>query len=79
MSKSVLPKKLNKEPLVDAIFELRFDECIALLDDLHTIRLDSFEGIQERNKILTLNQIGFYIFLFKLSVHFCRFHEEVDR
>ncbi|MFN7097014.1 MAG: hypothetical protein ACK4PR_05610 [Gammaproteobacteria bacterium] len=55
------------------------DEYIALLDDLHTIRLDQFDAIKEKTKILTLSQIGFYIFIFKLSVHFCRLHESVDR
>ncbi|NNM60411.1 MAG: hypothetical protein HKM04_11445 [Legionellales bacterium] len=55
------------------------EEHIALLDDLHTIKLDSFEKVKERQKLLTLSQIGFYVFLFKLSVHFCRFHEGIDR
>lgn len=52
---------------------------MALLDDLHTMNLKKFEDISERKKILTLSQIGFYIFLFKISVHFCRFHEAIER
>lgn len=55
------------------------DEYIALLDDLHTIPAHAFTASQDRPKLFTLSMIGFYLFLFKLSVHFCRFHEEVVR
>lgn len=54
-------------------------EYVALLDDLHTVPAKAFEGAEERKKLFTLNMVGFYLFLFKLSVHFCRFHEEVAR
>jgi hypothetical protein len=52
---------------------------IALLDDLHTVPLDYFTKKAERTKLFTLGMTGFYLFLFKLSVHFCRFHENVAR
>lgn len=55
------------------------DEYIALLDDLHTIPAYAFTTGQDHPKLFTLSMVGFYLFLFKLSVHFCRFHEEVDR
>lgn len=55
------------------------DDYIALLDDLHTIPAHAFTTGQDRPKLFTLSMIGFYLFLFKLSVHFCRFHEEVVR
>jgi len=49
---------------------------IALLSDLYTIPLSSLnKGV----KLFTLSQVGFYLFLFKLSVHFCRFHENINR
>jgi hypothetical protein len=54
-------------------------EHIALLDDLHTVPLGYFSGKEERSKLFTLGMTGFYLFLFKLSVHFCRFHESVPR
>lgn len=55
------------------------DEYVALLDDIHTIPARSFNMIDERKKLFTLSLVGFYLFLLKLSVHFCRFHEEVAR
>lgn len=55
------------------------DEYVALLDDLHTVPVQAFECVAERKKLFTLGQVGFYLFLLKLSVHFCRFHEEVTR
>lgn len=54
------------------------DEYIALLDDIHTIPLSKFNS-KDQKKLFTLSQVGFYIFIFKLSVHFCRFHENVNR
>lgn len=59
-------------------FELD-DEYVALLDDVHTIPARAFDLIEERKKLFTLSLVGFYLFLLKLSVHFCRFHEEVAR
>lgn len=55
------------------------EEYVALLDDLHTVPAHAFEQVAERKKLFTLSLVGFYLFLFKLSVHFCRFHEEVAR
>lgn len=55
------------------------EDCIALLDDLHTVPLVRFNKSEDRKKLFTLGTVGFYLFLFKLSVHFCRFHENVQR
>lgn len=55
------------------------DEYVALLDDLHTVPFNAFDSKADRRKLFTLDQVGFYLFLLKLSVHFCRFHEEVPR
>lgn len=54
------------------------DEFIAYLDDIHNIPLSTVNSIQPP-KIFTLSQIGFYLFSIKLSVHFCRFHENILR
>ncbi len=51
-------------------------DYVALLDDLHSIPLMSCSDGQ---KLFTLSMAGFYLFIFQLSVHFCRFHEMVDR
>ncbi|MHB1074609.1 hypothetical protein [Thiobacillus sp.] len=55
------------------------DDYVALLDDLHTVPFNAFGSKADRQKLFTLDQVGFYLFLLKLSVHFCRFHEEVSR
>lgn len=52
---------------------------IAVLDDLHTLPVQHFCKKTDREKQFTLSQAGFYLFLFKLSIHFCRFHENVFR
>lgn len=52
------------------------EDHIALLDDIHNLPAQFFAATPDRNKQFTLSFEGFYIFLFKLSIHFCRFHEE---
>ncbi|MEQ4450957.1 hypothetical protein ABNT06_05910 [Kosakonia sacchari] len=55
-------------------------ESIIFLDDMHQIPTEELrKSLEEEEKILTLSQVGFYILLFKLSIHFCRFHENVAR
>jgi hypothetical protein len=54
-------------------------DYIAVLDDLHTVPAVCFYRKPDREKLFTLSQTGFYLFLFKLSIHFCRFHEKVFR
>ncbi|HUX54727.1 MAG TPA: hypothetical protein VMV56_09955 [Williamwhitmania sp.] len=55
------------------------DDYIALLGDVHTVPKQIFEAREDRQKLFTLSQVGFYLFVLKLSVHFCRFHEGVAR
>jgi hypothetical protein len=55
------------------------DEHIIFLDDIYSLPSDSFQANTGKSKLFTLSMIGFYLFIFKLSIHFCRFHEEVDR
>lgn len=55
---------------------------IAVLDDLHSLPLTTFEQGRAAKmvvKLFTLSQMGFYLFLVKLSIHFCRFQEGVAR
>jgi len=54
-------------------------EHIAVLDDLHTLPAHYFNKKNDKKKEFTLSQAGFYLFLLKLSIHFCRFHENVLR
>jgi hypothetical protein len=54
------------------------DESIILLDDIHAHPLQDFLGRTPRS-LFTLNQYAFYILLLKLSIHFSRFREGIDR
>ncbi|MFC4669074.1 hypothetical protein ACFO5X_10955 [Seohaeicola nanhaiensis] len=53
------------------------EEYVALLDDLHSMPVEAHR--QAAEKVFTLSMAGFYLFVFKLSVHFCRLQENVDR
>lgn len=55
-----------------------FDESIVQLDMLYTLPVSAFKESSTGN-IFTLSMFGFYLFIFKLSVHFCRFHEQIER
>src|SRR5258706_5617636 len=55
------------------------EDHIALLDDLHNVPLKMFEGSEVRSKLFTLSQVGFYLLVFKISIHFCRFSENLSR
>ena len=73
-----------KEQKVTSIFFLPSggglqEDHIALLDQIYTMPAKVFELETAKSKLFTLSLIGFYLFVFKLSVHFCRFHENVTR
>lgn len=53
------------------------EDHVVLLDDLHSMPVEVHPKAAE--KLFTLSMAGFYLFIFKLSVHFCRLHEDVDR
>ena len=55
------------------------EDCIALLDQIQSIPLSHFKDDAEVSRLASLSDIGFYLFMFKLSFHFCRFHEDIDR
>lgn len=55
------------------------DEYAVWFNDIHSMPMQTFIESESREKTFTLNMTGFYLFLFKLSIHFCRFHENVDR
>ncbi len=52
------------------------EEYVALLSDLHSMPATAHK---QDEKLFTLSMAGFYLFIFKLSVHFCRLHEKVVR
>ncbi|ATR82119.1 hypothetical protein CS390_05875 [Pseudomonas sp. HLS-6] len=54
-------------------------ESVAMLDMVSSIPYKAFEAQAEKRKVRSLNQLGFYLLSFKLSIHFCRMHEAVYR
>ncbi len=54
------------------------DESIALFGDVHSHPLGEFRA-GDRALIFRLNDFGFYLFVFKLSIHFNRMMEGVSR
>ncbi len=55
------------------------DEYIVILDDVHTMPAAYLKIGSENTKNFTLSDLGFYMFIFKLSIHFCRLRENVIR
>ena len=55
------------------------EDYIVRLDDIYSIPLKCHQNHPDRKKLFTLNDLGFYLFVFKLSVHFCRLFEQIDR
>jgi hypothetical protein len=54
-------------------------EHIVILDDIHSMPAVVYREELATGKLFTLSQAGFYLFILKLSIHFCRFHENVRR
>lgn len=53
-------------------------ESIVLLDDIHTHPVGTFME-HGPNLLFRLHQFSFWLFLMKLSIHFCRMQERVRR
>ena len=55
-------------------------ESVALLDKVHSIDIRYIDRKKlDSIRLASLSNYGFYLFLFKLSVHFCRMQEGLDR
>ncbi|KLT73588.1 hypothetical protein PL75_01150 [Neisseria arctica] len=89
ISKSRIDSKIDaiKKQRVTSLFYLpkleeEFPESIVVLDDVRSLPINYFQNKkleQQTNKIFTLSQFGFYLFLIKISIHFCRSHEKILR
>ena len=55
------------------------EDYVARLDDAHSMPVAAHTTAEDREKLFTLNNTGFYMLVLKLSVHFCRLHEKVNR
>lgn len=54
-------------------------ERIALLSSLHTVPMSALDQVDGVSRLFSLSNAGFFLFIFKLSIHLCRLHENVDR
>jgi hypothetical protein len=56
------------------------EEAIALLDRMNNCDLQSLDMIQlTKSRLFTLSDYGFYVFLFKVSIHLTRIREGIQR
>lgn len=55
------------------------EEYIVDFANTHSLPLSHFLGKKDKKRLFALSQIAFYLFILKLSIHFCRLHEGVDR
>ena len=55
------------------------DDHIVRLDDAHSMPVAAHSTAMDREKLFTLSNTGFYMLVLKLSIHFCRLQEKVNR
>lgn len=55
------------------------DEYVVFFDNVQSQLPTTFMGNTGKHRIFSLNQAGFWYFLLKLSIHFCRANEGVIR
>lgn len=55
------------------------EDHIVRLDDAHSMPVAVHIGAEKREKLFTLSNTGFYMLILKLSLHFCRLHENLNR
>lgn len=55
------------------------EDYVVRLDDAHSMPVAAHVGAEGREKLFTLSNTGFYMLVLKLSVHFCRLQEKVNR
>jgi hypothetical protein len=61
-------------PAADGVIK----ESMVFLDNLHAEPLEYFQE-NDKRPLFTLSQHAFYVFIIKLSIHFCRIQEGVQR
>ena len=55
------------------------EDHIVRLDEIQSMPVSAHISAKDREKLFTLNNTGFYMLVFKLSIHFCRLHEKLNR
>lgn len=57
----------------------RFDDRIVFLDRTQSLPLQALQSDKDSRRLVSLSDTGFYLLSFKLSIHFCRLKEGIDR
>lgn len=55
------------------------EDYVVRFDDAHNMPVTAHAKAEGREKLFTLSNTGFYMLVLKLSVHFCRLQEKVNR
>ena len=55
------------------------EDYIVHLDHIHSMPVTTHLKAADREKLFTLSNTGFYMLVLKLSVHFCRLQENINR
>jgi hypothetical protein len=55
------------------------EDYVVRLDEAHSMPVAAHLGNSHREKLFTLSNTGFYMLVLKLSFHFCRLQEQVNR
>ena len=55
------------------------EDYVVRFDEVQSMPVAAHAETPDRQKRFTLNTTGFYMLVFKLSVHFCRFRENISR
>jgi hypothetical protein len=55
------------------------EDYVVRFDDAHNMPVAAHTKAEGREKLFTLSNTGFYMLVLKLSVHFCRLQEKVNR
>ena len=55
------------------------EDYVVRFDDVHSMPVAIHATTPNQQKLFTLSNTGFYMLVLKLSVHFCRLHEKINR
>ena len=75
---SIKEQKITDTFYLPASGNLAEDHVIRF-DDIHSMPMDVHSESQSSKKLFTLSNLGFYMLVLKLSIHFCRLQENINR
>ena len=55
------------------------EDYVVRLDDTHSMPAIAHSKSEDREKLFTLSNTGFYMLVLKLSIHYCRLNEKINR